>query len=142
MVRSALFPLVLVVLLVYLASQTLLSNDDGGDAGERRYSDVKTLLRESATQVELATFDPPDRRIELRLDDGRELRASYPSDESAFALEQLLDAARVPHDAESSRESAWWSFATYILPFVLFFAFWIFLMQRMQRPLPERPHEP
>ncbi len=38
----------------------------------------------------------------------------------------------MPYDSKGTGQSGWWSILTYLLPFVLFFAFWIFLMNQMQ----------
>jgi cell division protease FtsH len=126
--RSALFPLIVIVLLVYLAAQTLLPSDDGTD--EVTYRDAKRLIRETPEAIELATFRPTGRVLELTMEDGRELETNYPSDASAVVLEELLDDGGVQYDSAGSGESAWWSILTYLLPFVLFFGFWIFLMNR------------
>src|SRR5215210_3814155 len=83
--RGALFPLVIIVLLIYLASQTLLPTDGGGE--EIVYSDAKRLIRESAGDIDLVTFRPKTRALTLTMEDGRELETNYPSDESAVALE-------------------------------------------------------
>lgn len=126
--RSALFPLIVVVLLVYLASQTLLPTAD--ERPRMAYSDVKELVRESPDRVEVVVFESRTQRIELDLTDGRRYESNYPSEASQLALERELDEAGVSHDARGGGDPAWWSFATYLLPFVLFFGFWIFLMRR------------
>ncbi len=38
----------------------------------------------------------------------------------------------MPFDSKGTGEYAWWSILTYLLPFVLFFGFWIFLMNQVQ----------
>jgi cell division protease FtsH len=125
----ALFPLIIIVLIVYLAAQTLLPTDDG--AAGVTYRDAKRLIRETPEEIELATFRPKGRVLELTMEDGRQLETNYPSDESAVVLEELLDEGGVQYDSTGSGESAWWSILTYLLPFVLFFGFWIFLMTRV-----------
>ena len=128
-VRSALFPLVVVVLLVYLASQTFLGTEDDQRV-RTAYSEAKALVRDSQEQIDGVVFVPKSQQIEIDLADGRELEASYPSGESQLALEETMDANGVPYDSRGTGESAWWSFATHLLPFVLFFGFWIFMMRR------------
>ena len=129
--RSPLFPLIVVVLLVYLASQTLLSPED--ERERIAYSDLKELVRESPEQVDLVVFEPQTNGIEVDLREGRKYESNYPGDASQLELERELDEAGVRHDARSAGATAWWSFATYLLPFVLFFGFWILLMKRAQR---------
>ncbi len=128
---SALFPLVAIVLLVYLASQTLLA--PGEERARLPYSDAKELVRDSPGEIEIVVFEPRSQRLEIDLRDGRRYESNYPSDASQLALEEELEEAGVRHDARASGDSAWWSFLTYLLPFVLFFGFWIFLMNRMKR---------
>ena len=126
--RSALFPLMIVVLLVYLASQTLFSSGDR--PGDIAYGNAKRLIRESPSGIEHVTFRPNGQEMELTMTDGRELETNYPADASVVPLESLLDDAGVKYDATGTGESGWWSVATYLLPFALFFGFWIFLMRR------------
>jgi len=133
--RSALFPLIVIVLLVYLASQTLLPDRDD-DKVAVAYSDLKRLVRESPQQVELVVFVPEAKAIEVTLADGREYGSHYPSDASQVAFERLLDENGVRYDSRGTGESAWWSFLTYLLPFILFFGFWIFLMKNVERVRP------
>ncbi len=38
----------------------------------------------------------------------------------------------IPFDSKGTGDSAWWSILTYLLPFLLFFGFWIFLMNQVQ----------
>ncbi len=129
--RSALFPLIVIVLLVYLAGQTLLPAEE--ERARLAYSDAKELVRESPEEIDLVVFEPRSQEIEIDLRDGRRYESNYPSGASQLALEEELDAAGVRHDARGSGESSWWSFLTYLLPFVLFFGFWIFLMRRVER---------
>jgi cell division protease FtsH len=77
-------------------------------------------------------FIPKSRSLEVTVDGAETLKSHYPSDESGLRLEELLEAEGIAHDSRGSGESAWWSILTYLLPFVLFFGFWIFLMQQVQ----------
>jgi cell division protease FtsH len=129
--RRGLFLLILIVLLVWLASQTLLP--DGDDERRIAYSDAKALVGGSPDDVARVLFEPKKNGLELRMTDGRILQTYYPVDESAVAFEELLDENAVAYDSRSRGDSAWWSFLTYLLPFVLFFGFWIFLMRSVQR---------
>ena len=47
-------------------------------------------------------------------------------------LFQRLESSDVPFDSKGTSDSAWWSILAYLLPFVLFFSFWIFLMRQIQ----------
>jgi cell division protease FtsH len=127
--RSALFPLILIVLLVYLASQTLLPNRD-----ERRkieYSQLIQVVNDDPSSVSELVFTPKNRSIEATVG-GEKIKTNYPSDESQAAFQRKLEVNDVAFDSKGTGESAWWSFLTYLLPFVLFFGFWIFLMNQVQ----------
>jgi cell division protease FtsH len=127
--RSALFPLILIVLLVYLASQTLLPNRD-----ERQsipYSQLIQNVEESPEAVRDLVFIPKNRAIEATVANS-EIQTHYPSDESQAEFQQTLEEQGVAFDSKATGESPWWQFLTYLLPFALFLAFWIFLMNQMQ----------
>jgi ATP-dependent Zn protease len=60
------------------------------------------------------------------------VEARYPSEQSALEFERTLDEQGIRYESRGSGGTAWWSILTYLLPFVLFGAFWIFLMRRSQ----------
>ncbi len=128
------FPLLVVVLLVYLASQTLLGDKE--DETKIAYSQLLDLLDSSPSSVSKITFDPDGHRITAELRNGRTWNTHYTTDESAYALEQTLRRERILFDAEGGGDSAWWSILTYLLPFALFFGFWVFLVRQVQGRFP------
>ncbi len=130
--RSALFPLIVIVLLVYLASRTLLPSDDEGP--KITYSQLIAEVEEDPSQFQQVVFSPKGRSIEAIYTnpDKPEAKVNYPSDESQIEFQNLLEEQGVVFDSEGTGDSAWWSFLTYLLPFVLFLAFWLFLMNQMQ----------
>jgi cell division protease FtsH len=127
--RSALFPLIVIVLLVYLASQTLFPRAD--EAQKRTYSELITQIETNPSTVRDVLFRPKGRVIEAVVS-GDKWKVNYPSDQSQIEFQQLLQSKGVNFDSKGTGESAWWSFLTYLLPFVLFFGFWIFLMNQVQ----------
>ncbi len=129
--RSALFPLVVIVLLVYLASQTLLPRND--EAEEATYSEVIGIVRSDPASIESVMFKPKGREIEVAFRDSeRVLKVNYPSDQSQIEFQNLLDGNGIEFDSKGIGGSSIWSILTYVLPFLLFFGFWIFLMNQMQ----------
>jgi cell division protease FtsH len=131
--RNGLFPLVVIVLLVYLASQTVLS---GHTAAVRvEYGDFLARVDSAPQSVDKVTFNRDDQVVEAEFRDDAKIKARYTTDASAFAVEQRLRRAGVRIDSASTTN--WWSVLTYLLPFVLFFVFWIVMMSRKQRD--ERP---
>ncbi|MCL4288696.1 MAG: ATP-dependent zinc metalloprotease FtsH [Thermoleophilia bacterium] len=129
--RSALFPLVVIVLLVYLASQTLLPRND--EAEEATYSEVIGIVRSDPASIESVMFKPKGREIEVAFRDSeRMLKVNYASDQAQIEFQNLLDENGIQFDSKGIGGSSIWSILTYVLPFLLFFGFWIFLMNQMQ----------
>ncbi len=126
--RSALFPLLVIVVLVYLASQTLLP----GRSEERKitYSDAMTEVRNG--NVDEVLFTPSRQQISLTLVSGDKVKVNYPTPQSATQFQNLLESESVKFDSKGTGSSAWWSLLISLLPFVLIIGFWIFLMNQMQ----------
>jgi cell division protease FtsH len=128
--RSALFPLIVIVLLVYLASQTLM----GDSKSERKvtYSQLIDRVENDSESIKQITLDPNKQRASTELKDGEKFNVSYPSDESLLRLENKLREQDVLYDSKGRGGSPWWTILTSLLPFVLLFGFWIFLMNQVQ----------
>jgi cell division protease FtsH len=128
--RSALFPLIVIVLLVYLASQTLM----GGSKNERKvtYSQLQDRVEDQPQTIEKIVLDPNKQRASTELKDGEKFNVNYPSDESLLQLERQLKDKGVTYDSKGRGSSPWWTILTSLLPFVLLFGFWIFLMNQVQ----------
>jgi cell division protease FtsH len=129
--RSALFPLIVIVLLVYLASQTFLPGRSD-ESQKITYSQLIELVETQPDSIESILFVPKGRAIEAKLTSGKKFKVNYPSDESQVQFQQKLEEKSVAFDSKGTGDSAWWSILTYLLPFVLFFGFWIFLMNQVQ----------
>ena len=127
--RSALFPLILIVLLVYLASQTLLPSKP--EREKLAYSKLITAVQTEPESVTEVLFVPKGMGIESTVD-GQKFKTNYPSDQSQAEFQQVLQENKVAFDSKGTGSNPWWSFLTYLLPFVLFFGFWIFLMNQVQ----------
>jgi cell division protease FtsH len=126
--RSGLLPLILIVLVVYLASSQLM----GGNKDEKKFTYSEFINRVETGQVESAVFNPNKRKISFELTDGKKGAVNYPSDQSAPGITRLLEQHDVKFDSKGTGSSAWWSLLTGLLPFVLLFGFWIFLMNQVQ----------
>jgi cell division protease FtsH len=127
--RSALFPLIVIVLLVYLASQTLLPRSE--EKTKITYSQLIDNVQTNPEKVSDVVFNPKGRSIEATYG-GEKVKVNYPSDQSQIEFQNLLEEKGVEFDSKGTGDSAWWSILTYLLPFVLFFGFWIFLMNQVQ----------
>ncbi|HEY8236984.1 MAG TPA: ATP-dependent zinc metalloprotease FtsH [Gaiellaceae bacterium] len=126
--RSALFPLFVIVLLVYLASQTLIPH--GKNTQKVTYSEFRQDINKG--QVANAEFNPSKRQISGKLQDGKKYSVHYPADQSVPGIEAALDKNNVEYDSKGTGNWSWIGFFTSLLPFVLLFAFWIFLMNQVQ----------
>ncbi len=131
--RSAFFPLILIVLLVYLASQTLLPKSEA--TTKVTYGGLQDTVRAlpdgDKTTLTDVVFKPKNREIAAVLR-GEKVKVNYPSDQSQVQFEDLLKEKGITYDSKGIGNAAWWSILTYLLPFLLFFGFWIFLMNQVQ----------
>jgi cell division protease FtsH len=128
--RSALFPLIVIVLLVYLASQTLMHGQKKQE--KLTYSGLISLVKKEPQAIQKVEFDPNKQKISYELTGDRKGSVHYPSDQSQNTFQNLLEKKNVVFDSKGTGGSAWWSILTSLLPFVLLFGFWIFLMNQVQ----------
>jgi cell division protease FtsH len=126
--RSAAFPILIVVVLAFFA-QRLISPGSGHET-----PDYNTFVqRVDSKQIESVTWNTKDNTLNVKQKDGTTYDESYPDSDSAQA--QLLNSLQqngVKTEIKGKGGSSLLSLLTYILPFLLFFAFWIFLMNQMQ----------
>jgi ATP-dependent Zn protease len=131
--RSALFPFIVIVLLVYLASQTLM--------GENRptttvhYSQVVQAVESNPHAIERVVIRR-NRGVTVERTDGTTWKAANPSEASQLALERRLIDQEVAYDWKNTGSSAWWSLTTALLPFILLMGFWHFLKNRRDERVP------
>ncbi len=126
--RSALFPLIVIVLLVYVASQVFMSGRD--EQQKITYSEAFT--RVESGDVNEVLFTPSNQKLTLALVNGDKVEVNYPTPQSATRFENLLKEQNVRYDSKGTGSSPWWSLLISVLPFVIIIAFWIFLMNQMQ----------
>ncbi len=126
--RSALFPLVVIVLLVYLASQTLMPRRDS----DQKLTYSQLIDETQKGNVSEVTFSPNRQSITAVLDSGQKVKVNYPTPQSATEYQNVLEAENVKFDSKGTGTSAWWALLTGFLPFLLLIGFWIFLMNQMQ----------
>ena len=126
--RSALFPLIVIVLLVYLASQTLLTRK----SDEKPVTLSQLIQQVDAGSVNDVVFTPTKRQINATLSTGEKIKVNYASDQAQFDLQQRLQKQNITFDSKGTGGSWWGSLLISILPFVLLIGFWIFLMNQVQ----------
>ncbi len=128
--KSAAFPILLVVILAFIA-QRVISNDSGPPAPP--YNDLikeKTGLIAEGRIAEV-TVNTKDNTLDVKKQNGESFSTGYPP----YTEQSLIDRLEkndVKTEVNGSGSSGLLSLLTLILPFVLFFAFWIFLMNQMQ----------
>ncbi|HLY93605.1 MAG TPA: ATP-dependent zinc metalloprotease FtsH [Gaiellaceae bacterium] len=128
--RSALFPLIIIAALVWLALQTLGTH--GTKQTKETYSDLIQQVQAQPTPVEAVTFAPSKQEISATLISGKKVVVHYPTDQSQIEFQNLLQKNNIQFDSKGIGSSPWWSILTSLLPFVLLFGFWIFLMNQVQ----------
>jgi cell division protease FtsH len=128
--RSALFPLIVIAALVWLATQTLVSH---GKKSEREtYSQLIGTVQSDPQSLQQVIFNPNKREITATTVDNKKIVVHYPSDQSQAQFQTQLEKKGVKFDSKGTGSSPWWSILTSLLPFVLLFGFWIFLMNQVQ----------
>ncbi len=126
--RSAFFPLIVIVVLVWLASQTLIHT--GGTAEKRTTSQAITDVQNG--QVSSAVFNPSKRSISLKYESGKHATVHYASDQAQLQFQQLLESKGVLWDSKGTGGFSWTALIGSFLPFLLLIGFWIFLMNQVQ----------
>jgi cell division protease FtsH len=130
--RSALFPLIVIVLLVYLASQTLIPQQKG--AKKVTYSDLIQRVKTDPDSIELVVFTPTKQQITVTPSDESDpkVKVNYPTPQSQIEFQNLLQKHEVAFDSKGTGSSAWWSILGTLLPFALLLLFWLFIMNQVQ----------
>ena len=126
--RSALFPLVVIVLLVWLASQTLIPHSKS--AAKVTYSQFLGLVQNH--QVRTAEFNPSKHSLSFVLKTGKKGSVHYPTDYVVPTLQQEMESHDVTFDSKGTGGFSWLGILISMLPFVILIAFWIFLMNQVQ----------
>ena len=110
-------------------AQRLISPGSGHET-----PDYNTFVqRVNSDQIESVTWNTKDNSLNVKQNDGTSYDEAYPDSDAAQAqLLNTLQQHNVKTEIKGKGGSSLLSLLTYILPFLLFFAFWIFLMNQMQ----------
>jgi cell division protease FtsH len=128
--RSAAFPILIVIVLAFFA-QRLISGPQTEQTPT--YDQFVSEVRHNPTAIDSVTFNQKTSSIEWTQQDGKSYSTGYPTSGNAQSnLIDLLAKQGVETKVEGTGGSSFLSILTYILPFLLFFGFWIFLMNQMQ----------
>src|SRR3954470_8988915 len=129
--RSAFFPLIVIVLLVWLASQTLIPKHNNSRSGVT-YSTLRDDIERNTQDISQVEFTPSKRQINVKYTDGKTAAVHYPTDQSEVAFEKVLQQKDVRYDSKGTGGFSWMALIGSFLPFLLLIGFWIFLMNQVQ----------
>ncbi len=129
--KSALFPILIVVVLAYFAQQLI---SPGNKDKEPNYSEFLTQVDQG--RVKEVTLNTKNNRIDVELKsapagEARKYQTAYP-DNTEQNLVNTLRSEDIPIDVKAKSGSGWLTALTYILPFVIFLLFWLFIINQMQ----------
>jgi cell division protease FtsH len=128
--RSAAFPILIVIVLAFFAQRLI-----GGSQTEQTptYDQFVSMVRHDPQAIKSVTFNQKTSSIDVEQQDGTNYSTGYPTSGNAQSnLIDLLANKDVETSVEGTGGSSFLSILTYILPFLLFFGFWMFLMNQMQ----------
>ena len=127
---GALVPILIVIVLAFFA-QRIISPPQQGD--EPTYTDFIAQISDDATvgDIDSVTMKTGDNTIDVVETDETEYSTGYPPN-TEQELVNILERQGVQTKVEGQGGGGFLSVLTYILPFILILAFWIFLMNQMQ----------
>ena len=128
--KSAAFPILLVVILAFVA-QRLISNGPSTEAPPYNELTKPNTGLIATGKVEEVSINTKDNTLDVKETNGESFSTGYPPN-TEQALLNSLDSNSVKTTVHGTGGSSLLSLLTYILPFILFFGFWIFLMNQMQ----------
>ncbi len=128
--RSALFPLVVIVLLVWVASQTLIPHSKS----EKKATLSQFIQLAKQGNVDNVVFSPSKRSIAavVTSQGDKKITVHYPADESVPQITRVLEDKNIDFDSKGTGGFSWVSAFFSLLPFIILIAFWIFLMNQVQ----------
>ncbi|MGH2992913.1 MAG: ATP-dependent zinc metalloprotease FtsH, partial [Solirubrobacterales bacterium] len=126
--KSAWFPLLIVVVLAFFAHQLI---SPGEQQEEPTYNEFLAQVENDPDSIESVTIQTKDHTVDVTETNSEEYSTGYPEN-TEESLVNSLQRNEVETKVEGTGGSSILSLLTYVLPFLLFFAFWIFLMNQMQ----------
>jgi len=131
--KSAAFPILLVVILAFVAQRVI-----SPDSGEKPPTYNEFLQKVDDGEIKSVTVNTKNNSLDVTEEptdggsgDGEKFETGYPPNTEQSLLNQLRE-NDVATTVKGTGGSSLLSMLTYILPFLLFFGFWIFLMNQMQ----------
>jgi cell division protease FtsH len=130
--KSAAFPILIVVVLAFLAVKLI----NPGPSNHRPHS-YQTLIATELPkgEVESVVLKNKGKGLEVKLKNKEHYETGYVEQDAPELLKELKSAevkSGTKYNVESEKSSALLSLLGYVLPILLFFGFWIFLMNQVQ----------
>jgi cell division protease FtsH len=124
--RSAAFPILIIILLAFFVQQMIVSRDSGQK--DMNFQDfVQKVKNDEIKSVEI---EPKDQMMNVVLKDGdSKTSVGYTED---YPLTQLLLDNDVSFTSKGTGSSMWSSLLISALPILIIVIFWLFLMNQMQ----------
>jgi cell division protease FtsH len=129
--KSAAFPILIVVILAFFASQLISGPNQKKDPGFGAFSqqlqrkEIKTVeMRNRTNELQVTRKDKSQYRVGFATAYGDQLTKDLLRAEQEGQIQEFL--------VKGTRTNGWLQMLTYVLPFLLFIGFWIFLMNQMQ----------
>ena len=132
--KSAAFPILLVVILAFVAQRFISTSSGPEPPSYNELIKSKTGLIASG-KIEEVSINTKENTLSVKEakqhGESQSFSTGYPPN-TEQSLIDALDSANVKTIVHGTGGSSLLSLLTYILPFILFFGFWIFLMNQMQ----------
>jgi cell division protease FtsH len=130
--KSAAFPILIVVVLAFFAQKLISTGDEKAPPS---YGEFIQQLQQPGV-IKTVDLKTKDNSVAVTLTDGKKYETGF-TDQGAADLSKQLEKAKAEgniknYDIEPRKSSALLGLLTYVLPFVIFIAFWIFLMNQVQ----------
>jgi len=132
--KSAAFPILLVVILAFVAQRVITDEPSAKPPSYTELVKPQTGLIASG-KVEEVTVNVKDSTLDVKKANGESFSTGYPPHTEPELLKVLAEGEEnglQVTKVKGTGGSSLLSLLTYILPFILFFGFWIFLMNQMQ----------
>ena len=120
---------VAIIAVIAFGSRTLREDEQ---KEELTFSGLIERVEQEPSSIELITFKPRDRAIEVLFTNEVASELHYPSEEAQFELQRSLEAKGVAFDSEGTGGSVLGSLLVFLLPLLLIIAIWVFLFRRMR----------
>jgi cell division protease FtsH len=126
--KSALFPILIVVVLAFFAQKLIGSSNKGIS-----YTFGDLVQQIDRGQVTHLSLDQKSNTASVTLSNGEKYSVGYPDSYSKTLIDDAIQYdGPGAVNVQNKSSNGWLSLLTYLLPFVLFLGLWVFLMNQVQ----------